>query len=32
MSQETIRALEQVRQRLNNLATSLGALRRDFEN
>jgi len=31
MSQEAVRALEQVRQRLNNLSTQLGALRRDLE-
>ncbi|KAF2224453.1 mediator complex, subunit Med8 [Elsinoe ampelina] len=30
-SQEAIRALEQVRQRLNNLSTQLGTLRRDLE-
>jgi len=31
MSQEAVRTLEQVRQRLNNLATQLSALRRDLE-
>lgn len=31
MSQETIRTLETLRQRLNTLATSLGKLRLDLE-
>ncbi|KAF4549828.1 Mediator of RNA polymerase II transcription subunit 8-like protein [Elsinoe fawcettii] len=31
MSQEAIRTLEQLRQRLNNLSTQLGSLRRDLE-
>jgi len=31
MSQEAIRSLEHVRQRLNTLSTQLGSLRRDLE-